>query len=179
MRQSRLKSSEADEFHMLSNDPSTLRLRYAFDFKAKANISLDREPRKQRVVLKNHRSRPVRRTNWRAIKRDLPAGRTLKPSHDIQERRFAAAGMPEQAAKLMIFHYKIYIAKRNHVVLPVLQRRVDFVHAVNHQSSHLNLSFLRGERPRQHAFCNLADQQIEHQTHHANGEHAKNHHVRF
>jgi len=76
---------------------------FACHARAKADVVTHGHPFKQRTRLKHHAAFGIRAVDLLAIQGQRPTGLRQKSGHNIQQRRFPAAGWTQHAQKLTGF----------------------------------------------------------------------------
>ena len=81
------------------------------------DVAVHRQPRHQRIALKNYAPFATRLSNRRAFVSQSACGWLFQPRHQIDQRGFTCAGKPEEDNKLAFLHIKIDVFEDGHVAI--------------------------------------------------------------
>jgi hypothetical protein len=95
-----LEARETDEGDEMRGLLHPCRLPHSRDLERKRDVLLDGAPRKRRFLLEHHADRGMRADDGRTLDRDAALVVAGQPADDVEERRLAAAGRPDDRYEL-------------------------------------------------------------------------------
>ena len=95
-----LETRETDEGDEMRGTLHPCRLRHSGNLERKRDVLQDGAPRKRRFLLEHHADRGMRADDGRTLDRDAALVVAGQPADDVEERRLAAAGGPDDRYEL-------------------------------------------------------------------------------